>query len=128
VVTSGDYERCFDLTACVIIISSIPSPAFRRRAPSPSRSSRRTATLADGLSTTLFHGAPERARDILRSFPGCVAIIYYRDGDGIVSLKSMGMKQFLVKEYECHCVTGKPYERRYKVSRTTAGGVWTALA
>jgi thiamine biosynthesis lipoprotein ApbE len=56
------------------------------------------ATLADGLSTALFVMQPNDAINMLKKYPGVDAIIYYQSEDGIVSLKSEGMKKYLIKE------------------------------
>ncbi|MBN2829598.1 MAG: FAD:protein FMN transferase [Candidatus Cloacimonetes bacterium] len=55
---------------------------------------------ADGLSTALFLMEPRKAVEYIKSWKDAETIIYYLENDEIISLKSMGMKRYLDKEYE----------------------------
>jgi thiamine biosynthesis lipoprotein len=57
-----------------------------------------TAAIADGLSTALFTIDPDIAMQIIGLREDTNAIIYYLQGDSIVSLKSEGIKNLHFKE------------------------------
>ena len=98
IVTSGDYERFFEVDG--VRYHHIINP--KTGMPSVGTISvtviADNATLADGLSTALFVMQPNDAINMLKKYPGVDAIIYYQSEDGIVSLKSEGMKKYLIKE------------------------------
>ncbi len=56
------------------------------------------AALADGLSTALFTINPEDALNIVRERSDTNCVIYYRQDEAIVSLKSEGMKELRFNE------------------------------
>ena len=58
------------------------------------------AFMADGLSTALFLMGPQKGTEYIKDVPGAESIIYYQDNDEIISLKSLGMKEYLDREYE----------------------------
>jgi thiamine biosynthesis lipoprotein len=51
-----------------------------------------SAAWADGLATALFLMPPEKALDYVTGSKDTNCVIYYRQDDSIVSLKSAGMK------------------------------------
>jgi thiamine biosynthesis lipoprotein len=55
---------------------------------------------ADGLSTALFLMEPRKAIEYIKTWKDTEAIIYFRENNEIISLKSMGMKSYLDKENE----------------------------
>ena len=59
----------------------------------------KNALLADGLSTVVFLMNKDKAIELLRQFPETEAIIYYRQDEDIISLKTKGLKKNLIKEY-----------------------------
>lgn len=56
------------------------------------------AALADGLSTALFALNPEDALQIVLDRPNTNCVIYYKQDDAIVSLKTEGMKELRFNE------------------------------
>ena len=100
VVTSGDYERAFELDGVRYHHILDPKTGWPVRGTISVTVIAPSATLADALATSLFLVPPQQGIEMLKQWPGTDAIIYYRDGDEIISLKSMGMKDYLVSENE----------------------------
>ncbi len=95
VVTSGDYERFFmqDSVRYHHIIN--PKTGFPAQNTISVTVIAPNATLADALSTAMFLLKPEKAIELAKSFPGVNAIIYSQEGDEIISMRTMGVKDFL---------------------------------
>ena len=68
------------------------------------------ATLADALSTAMFLLGPEDAIELAKSYPDVNAIIYYQNGEEIISMRTMGVKDILERKMEVKAI--------YRVSRT----------
>lgn len=98
IVTSGDYERFFEVDGVRYHHIINPKTGFPAKKTISVTVIADNATLADGLSTALFVMEPHKAIEMLKKYPNTEAIIYYTTEDGIVSLKSEGMKKYLVKE------------------------------
>ncbi|MCD4829596.1 MAG: FAD:protein FMN transferase [Candidatus Cloacimonetes bacterium] len=100
VVTSGDYERAFELDGVRYHHILDPRTGWPVEGVISVTVIAPTATLADALATALFLVSPDEGIELVRGYEDVEAIIYYRDGEDVVSLKSMGMKRFLVRENE----------------------------
>ncbi len=98
VVTSGDYERFFEKDGIRYHHIIDPTTGYPAKNTISVTVISQNATLADGLSTALFVMNPMEGIEMLKKYPGTEAIIYYQSEDGIVSLKSEGMKKYLVSE------------------------------
>ncbi len=98
VVTSGDYERFFiqnDVRYHHIINPMTGYPAQNTISVTVIAPN---ATLADALSTAMFLLKPEKAIELAKSYPDVNAIIYYQEGDEIISMRTMGIKELLETE------------------------------
>ncbi len=96
--TSGDYQRYFEIDDVryhhilnaktgkpvrdVFSVTVIAGNAF----------------IADGLSTAVFVMEPQKAIDYIKSVDNCEAVIYHQDGEEIIALKTLGMKDLLEDE------------------------------
>ncbi len=104
VVTSGDYERFFiqDSVRYHHIIN--PKTGFPAQNTISVTVIAPNATLADALSTAMFLLEPENAIELAKSCnekrdgEQINAIIYYQDGDEIISMKTIGVKELLESE------------------------------
>jgi len=98
IVTSGDYERYFDHEGrryhhIIDALTGYPvENIFSVTILAPN------TTLADVLSTAVFLLTPEEGLNLLRSYPETECIIYYLDDDEIVSLRSEGIRDLIVRE------------------------------
>lgn len=98
VVTSGDYERFFELDGVRY------HHILDARTGMPSRNAisitvcASTAVEADALSTALFLMHPKNAIAFVESLPQVETIIFYEDNGEITSLTSSGMDTILEKQ------------------------------
>ncbi|MCB5250508.1 MAG: FAD:protein FMN transferase [Candidatus Cloacimonadales bacterium] len=98
VVTSGDYERYFEKDGKRYHHIINPKTGFPAQNTISVTVISESATLADALSTALFVMNPIDGIDLIKQYPETEAIIYYQSGDGLISLKSEGMKEYIVSE------------------------------
>lgn len=95
VVTSGDYERYFEIDGeryhhIINPLTGYPvDGVFSVTVIAPN------AAAADAMSTSLFVMEPEEAIELVKSLPGAEAIIYYLDDNEIVSLRTEGVRAYL---------------------------------
>ncbi len=95
VVTSGDYERYFEVDGVryhhiINPLTGYPvDGVFSVTVIAPN------ATAADVISTSLFVMEPEEAIDLVKSIPDAEAIIYYLDDNDIMSLRTEGIRAYL---------------------------------
>ncbi|MDD3050891.1 MAG: FAD:protein FMN transferase [Candidatus Cloacimonetes bacterium] len=99
VVTSGDYERFFEHEGVRYHHIINPKTGYPAEKIISVTVIAKTATLADILSTTIFLMNPDDGIQLIKSIPDTEAIIYYQENDELVSLKSLGIKKYLKKEY-----------------------------
>ncbi len=96
--TSGDYQQYFEYEGqryhhIIDAKSGYPVPnVFSVTVIHPS------AAWADGLATALFLMLPEQAMDYVTKRSDTNCVIYYLQDEGIVSLKSNGMKNLEFQE------------------------------
>lgn len=100
VVTSGDYERFFELDGIRYHHIINPFTGFPAEKIVSVTVISETAFLADVLSTTLFLMEPDEGIGLVKQFPNTEAIIHYPSGDTLISLRTEGIKNFIVGEYE----------------------------
>ena len=97
IVTSGDYERYFEYEGrryhhIINPLTGYPvENIFSVTVIAPN------ATLADLLSTVIFLLPPEEGINIAK-LPNTECIIYYEEDDEIVSLRSEGIRELIVRE------------------------------
>lgn len=98
IVTSGDYERYFDYEGRRyhhIINPVVGYPVenmFSVTVIAPN------TTLADILSTAVFLMSPEEGIDLVRNISEAECILYYLDGEEIVSLRTKGIRDYIRQE------------------------------
>ncbi|MCD4650614.1 MAG: FAD:protein FMN transferase [Candidatus Cloacimonetes bacterium] len=95
VVTSGDYERYFIVDGVRYHHIINPKTGLPVENTISVTVIAPNAFLADALSTALFLMPPEKAIELSKSYHGVDAVIYYRSGEDIISMKSSGMKVYL---------------------------------
>ncbi|NQV17737.1 MAG: FAD:protein FMN transferase [Armatimonadetes bacterium] len=98
VVTSGDYERYFEIDGQIyhhIVNPKTGFPAYNSISVTVIASS---ATIADAYSTALFLMEPDDAIELTNTIENIEAIIFYFEDDEIVNLKSNGLKEYLIKD------------------------------
>ncbi len=98
VVTSGDYERFFILDDQRYHHIIDPKTGYPAQNTISVTVIAPNATLADALSTAMFLLGPEDAIELAKSYPDVNAIIYYQNGEEIISMRTMGVKDILEKE------------------------------
>jgi|SRR5690554_1610609 thiamine biosynthesis lipoprotein len=97
VVTSGDYERYFEYEGrryhhIINPLTGYPvENIFSVTVIAPD------ATLADILSTALFLLPPEEGISLIKKYKGAECVIYYQDEDEIVSLRTEGIREYMVE-------------------------------
>ncbi|MBW6516059.1 MAG: FAD:protein FMN transferase [Candidatus Cloacimonetes bacterium] len=98
VVTSGDYERYFDHEGrryhhIIDALTGYPvDNIFSVTVLAPN------TTLADVLSTAIFLLTPEEGINLIKSYSDTECVIYYHDGEEIVSLRSEGIRDLIVTD------------------------------
>ncbi len=99
IVTSGDYERFFDYEGkryhhIINPLTGYPvdNNTFSVTIIAPN------ATLADVLSTAVFLMDIDSAIEMVKSIPAVDCIIYYKDNDEIMSLRTQGIKNYIIRE------------------------------
>lgn len=97
--TSGDYQQFFELNGKRYHHILDPKTGYPVENVYSVTVVNPSVFHADALSTALFVMAPEKAIDYIKTIPNSDAIIYYQTPEGIVSLKSMGMKKYLKEEH-----------------------------
>ncbi len=93
--TSGDYQQFFELDGIRYHHILDPHTGYPYESTISVTVIAPNATMADGLSTALFVMSPEEAINYAKDQPNTEAVIYYMSKDGIVSLKTTGMKDIL---------------------------------
>lgn len=93
--TSGDYQQYFEVNGKRYHHILDPYTGYPYENTISVTVIAPSAALADGLSTTLFVMPPAEAINYVKNIPGTDAVIYYMSKDGIVSLKTSGMKDIL---------------------------------
>ncbi len=97
VVTSGDYERYFEYEGrryhhIINPLTGYPvENIFSVTVIAPD------ATLADMLSTAVFLLPPEDGIELVKRYKGAECIIYYQDEEEIVSLRTEGIRKYMVE-------------------------------
>lgn len=99
IVTSGDYERFFEVEGKRYHHIIDPKTGYPAENTISVTIIASTAMEADALSTACFVMPPEKAIELIKNTPDTEIIIYYRKDDSIISMKSQGIKKYLVKEY-----------------------------
>ncbi len=100
VATSGDYERYFEVKGKRYHHILNPKTGMPSEGTMSVTIIAPTATLADGLSTTLFVMEHKKAIELLEQFPGTEAIIFYEEKGKIKSIQSKNFSKYMVKLYE----------------------------
>jgi FAD:protein FMN transferase len=93
--TSGDYQQYFELNGKRYHHILNPHTGYPYENTISVTVIAPNATIADGLSTALFVMPPAEAINYAKDLPNTEAVIYYLSKDGIVSLKTTGMKDIL---------------------------------
>ncbi|HPT73035.1 MAG TPA: FAD:protein FMN transferase, partial [Candidatus Cloacimonadota bacterium] len=93
--TSGDYQQFFELKGKRYHHILDPHTGYPHENTISVTVIAPNATWADGLSTALFVMDPTEAINYAKELPNTEAVIYYLSKDGIVSLKTAGMKDIL---------------------------------
>lgn len=93
--TSGDYQQFFELNGKRYHHILNPHTGYPYENTISVTVIAPNAMLADGLSTALFVMPPAEAINYAKDLPNTEAVIYYLSKDGIVSLKTSGMKDIL---------------------------------
>ncbi|HOE91735.1 MAG TPA: FAD:protein FMN transferase, partial [Candidatus Cloacimonadota bacterium] len=100
VVTSGDYERFFEIDGVRYHHILNPKTGYPAQNTISVTVISKTAVLADALSTALFVMSPEDGIRLIKKYPDTEAIIYYKSGDDLISLKTEGIKKYLISEID----------------------------
>jgi len=100
VVTSGDYERSFEFKGVNYHHILNPFTGYPAKNTISVTVIAPTASAADAMATTIFLMQPEKAIELIKTYNNVEAMIYYKKSDEIISLKTMGMKKYLVSENE----------------------------
>jgi len=98
VVTSGDYERYFEIDGQIyhhIINPKTGFPAYNSISVTVIAP---TATIADAYSTALFLMEPDEAIELTNTIGNIEAIIFYFEDDEIKDIRSDGSDEYLIKE------------------------------
>ena len=98
IVTSGDYERFFEIDGKRYHHIINPKTGYPVKNTISVTVLAPTAVLADALSTAVFLLKPEEGINLIKTYPHTEAIIYYKTNNEIISLKTMGIKDKLIKE------------------------------
>ncbi len=96
--TSGDYQRYFeidDVRYHHILNAKTGMPVKDIYSVTVIADN---AFIADGLSTAVFLMEPHKGIEYIKKRNDCEAVIYYQEGEEIISLKSLGMKKILENE------------------------------
>ncbi len=98
VVTSGDYERYFEIDGQIYHHIINPKTGFPADNSISVTVIAPTATIADAYSTALFLMEPDKAIVLVNTIKDMESIIYYFKNDEIVNIKSDGLDEYLIKE------------------------------
>jgi len=98
VVTSGDYERFFEIDGQIYHHIINPKTGFPADNSISVTVIAPSATIADAYSTALFLMEPDKAIELTNIIKNIEAIIYYFEDDEIVNIKSDGLDKYLIKD------------------------------
>ncbi len=96
--TSGDYQQFYEIDGVRyhhIIDSATGYPVKNMHSVTVLNPS---AAWADGLSTALFLLPPDRSMEMVKKLADTNVVIYYSNENGLISLKSTGMKDLSFTE------------------------------
>jgi thiamine biosynthesis lipoprotein len=95
VVTSGDYERYFEYEGKKYHHIISPKDGYPVDYIVSVTILAPTATQADVLATSVFLMHPDEGIELIKSIKGAEGILFYYDGDELISLKTTGIRDYL---------------------------------